>query len=164
MIIRRQATLYLPLPWSTSIESLRSRFNRAQFELIRAHATLCREDEVSDWGEVASRVKGLGAIEVSLEFGMPVREGNLVYLPTVGSTQSFDQLRHTLLSTDESSPRKHSPHLTLIHPRNGVCSTSVFDELTSQCKPFLAVFRCVTLIEQINGGRWTELAISTTSR
>ena len=40
MTSRRQATLYLSLPDSTAIESLRARFNRAQFELIRAHVTL----------------------------------------------------------------------------------------------------------------------------
>ncbi len=40
MTTRRQATLYLPLPDSTAIESLRSRFNRVQFELIRAHVTI----------------------------------------------------------------------------------------------------------------------------
>ena len=67
MTRRRQATLYLPLPNSDRVESLRSQFNRDQFELIRAHVTLCREDEVSDWGELASRLLDLGRIEVELE-------------------------------------------------------------------------------------------------
>lgn len=47
-IPRRQATLYLPPPHREPIEVLRARYNPAQFALIRAHVTLCREDAVSD--------------------------------------------------------------------------------------------------------------------
>ena len=159
MTTRRQATLYLPLPDSTAIESLRSRFNRVQFELIRAHVTLCREDEVSDWDKFASRLSDLGSIEVTLSFGVPVRDDNLVYLPATGSTDSYDALRRSLLSTRNSVPRKHDPHITIIHPRNGICSDSVFDEISSQLKPFTTSFRCVTLIEQIDGGPWQDLIL-----
>ncbi len=157
MTNRRQATLYLPLPWSICAESIRSQFNPVQFDLIRAHVTLCREDEVSDWVELASRLSKLGAIEVALDFGMPVREDNLVYLSSVGSTQSFDRLRHSILATDAFSPRKHNPHITLIHPRNGICSDSTIDEITRQHKPFSTIFHCVTLIEQDKAGRWQDL-------
>ncbi len=158
MTKRRQATLYLPLPHSDRIESLRSQFNRHQFELIRAHVTLCREDEVSDWGELASRLLDQGTIEVELEFGMPIRDNNLVYLPAIGSTDSFDSLRHAILSSSHSIPRKHRPHMTLIHPRNGLCTDQVFDEIMARCEPFSAFFRYVTLIEQVNLERWRELA------
>lgn len=158
MTKRRQATLYLPLPFSDCVESLRSQFNRDQFQLIRAHVTLCREDEVSDWGELASRLLDLGTIEVGLEFGMPIRENNLVYLPAVGSTDSFDSLRQTILSSSLSMPRKHRPHMTLIHPRNGLCTDSVFEEITARSEPFSVNFRCVTIIEQVDTERWQELA------
>ncbi len=158
MTIRRQATLYLPLPSSTFVESIRARFNRVQFDLIKAHVTLCREDEVADWSEVASRLSNLGKIEVELDFGMPVREDNLVYLPTIGSTQPFDELRSAILSIDAASPRKQNPHITLIHPRNGTCSDSAFDEIAKLCKPFSTVLRRVTLIEQHNGGSWKDLS------
>ncbi len=158
MTRRRQATLYLPLPNSDRVESLRSQFNRDQFELIRAHVTLCREDEVSDWGELASRLLDLGRIEVELEFGMPIRDNNLVYLPAIGSTDSFDSLRNAILASKRSLPRKHSPHITLIHPRNGLCTDAVFDEITAQSEPFAINFRCVTMIEQVHAERWRELA------
>lgn len=157
MTSRRQATLYLPLADSTAIESLRARFNRVQFELIRAHVTLCREDEVSDWDKIASRLSDPGSIEVKLSFGEPVRDGNLVYLPATGSTESYDALRSALLSTRNSLPRKHDPHITLVHPRNGTCSDFVFDEIACQLKPFTITFRSVTLIEQVDGGSWQEL-------
>ena len=157
MTTRRQATLYLSLPESTVIESLRSRFNHVQFELIRAHVTLCREDEVSDWEEVASRLSDMGSIQVTLSFGLPVRDDNLVYLPANGSTESYDALRNALLSKVNSLPRKHNPHVTIIHPRNGTCSDSMFDEIARQLKPFTTTFRCVTLIEQVDGGPWQDL-------
>ena len=157
MTSQRQATLYLPLTDSTAIESVRSRFNRVQFDLIRAHVTLCREDEVSDWDKLASRLSNLGSIKVTLTFGMPVRDNNLVYLPATGSTESYDALRRSLLSTRNSLPRKYHPHITIVHPRNGICSDSVFDEISSHLKPFTTTFRSVTLIEQVDGETWHDL-------
>ena len=159
MTSRRQATLYLPLPDSTVIELLRSRFNHVQFELIRAHVTLCREDEVCDWEDVASRLSDMGPIEVTLNFGLPVRDDNLVYLPATGSTESYDALRSTLLSKANSLPRKQNPHVTIVHPRNGTCSDSMFDEITRQLKPFTTTFRSVNLIEQVDGGPWQDLIL-----
>lgn len=158
MTLRRQATLYLPLPHCVQVESLRSRFNRAQFELIRAHVTLCREDEVLEWDELAARLSRMKTIEVTQEFGMPVRDGNLVLIPAIGSTESFDSLRHSLLAKDGSSPRKSEPHITLIHPRNGTCDDSVFNEITRESQPFAVVFRAVTFIEQLTSGPWRDLA------
>jgi hypothetical protein len=155
--VRRQATLYLPEVTGTTIESIRSQYNPVQFELIRAHVTLCREDEVPDWGRLASRLSDLGAIDVALEFGKPIREGNLVYLPARGSTETFDTLRNALLSTDGQLARKHKPHITLIHPRNGCCTDLMFDDISLRCEPSSVVFRSVTLIEQVDGGHWFKL-------
>jgi 2'-5' RNA ligase len=158
MATRRQATLYLPPPYSGHVESLRSRFNPVQLRLIRAHVTLCREDEVRDWEELASRLIDLGQIEVALTFGKPHRDRDLVYLPAIGSTASFDALRSSLLATMDSLPRKHNPHITLIHPRNGTCSDPIFEEIASRCDPFSVTFRTVTLIEQVDGGPWNDMA------
>ena len=63
------STLYLPLPHSVNVEALRSRFNPVQFGMIRAHVTQCREDEVSDLGSVASRLREISAVEVAMSFG-----------------------------------------------------------------------------------------------
>ena len=92
MTSRRQATLYLPLADSTAIESLRARFNRVQFELIRAHVRLCREDEVSDWDKIASRLSDPGSIEVKLSFGGPVLANILKYLLDVFLETLFQHL------------------------------------------------------------------------
>ena len=157
---RRQATLYLPLPHSVTVEALRSRFNPVQFGLIRAHVTLCREDEASDWDSVVSWLREIGAVEVALSFGKPMREGNLVYLPALGGMSSFDALRKLLLAPNGAPPRVHSPYITLIHPRNGTCSDSDFAELAGACEPFSATFRNVTLIEQVDSLSWRDVATS----
>ena len=160
MVSRRQATLYLPPPHAAAIDRLRLAFNPVQHVLIRAHVTLCREDEVQDWDEVAHRLRTSAPIAVTLAFGAPVRDGNLVYLPGVDSTASFDQLRATLLSRPGAVVRKHEPHITLIHPRNGVCSEEVFAAILKGCAPFTATFREVTLITQVNGGVWQDGVLS----
>ena len=156
MTTRRQATLYLQPPASERIEALRARFNPVQFALIRAHVTLCREDEVNDWKDLAARLEALVKIHVPLTFGAPVREADLVTLPAIGPTEEFDELRGSLLSVEGVPARKHKPHITLVHPRNGSCSDADFATIRAECHPFTMTFRVVTIIEQVEGGRWNE--------
>lgn len=155
---RRQATLYLPADQSAPIESLRERFNTIQAAIIRSHVTLCREDEIENWGDLTARLEKFGPIEVSLRFETPVREGNSVLIPASGTTTSFDALRAALLSKNDVIPRKLSPHITIVHPRNGKCDENQFEEICRSITPFSITFRTVTFIEQINGGAWRDLA------
>ncbi|MBK7391876.1 MAG: 2'-5' RNA ligase family protein [Chloracidobacterium sp.] len=149
---RRQATLFLQRPsW---VNRLRIDLNPAQAKLIDAHVTLCREDEVSDWSELGHRLKDLRSQVVTLEFGPPHRDGDLVYIPCVGSTDAFDDLRNMLLGSASAKPRKHNPHITLIHPRNGVCSDADFASIISVFEPFSYTFDEVAFIQQENGGIW----------
>lgn len=157
MRTRRQATLYLPAPHAAPIERLRAAFNPAQHALIRAHVTLCREDEVADWEDVARRLGAIESLAITLAFGHPVRSGNLVYLPAVGSTARFHQLRLSLLDGPGRQVRSHDPHITLIHPRNGSCSDEIFASLVRRYTPFEATFRTVSLIVQIAGEAWRDL-------
>lgn len=153
---RRQATLYLPESSSQNIEAIRSRFNPAQANLIRAHVTLCREDEVVDWEQFRSRLSSVGPITLELAFSRIVRDGDLVYA-AVENSDSFDQLRNEVLRTENGTPRHHIPHLTLIHPRNGKCSDKTFRELRRKFKPFAACIDTITVIEQIDGGIWRDV-------
>jgi 2'-5' RNA ligase len=157
MAVRRQATLYLPKIQGATIERLRAQYNPAQAALIRAHITLCREDEVDDWDDLADRIRALATIDIDLFFGQPIRNANLVYLPTAGATGPFDSLRELLLSRGNSHPRKHDPHLTLIHPRNGICTAEIFAALTAEINPMAVNFKEITLIEQTDGGAWRNL-------
>lgn len=159
LLRRRQATLYLTdKRFCESVESIRSKYNPAQFRLIRSHVTLCREDEVNDWNELATRLTNLDQISVTICFGELVREDNLVYLPALGSSSSFNELRHSLLATEDIKPRLHQPHLTLIHPRNGKCTDEVFSSIQQLYKPFATEFNCVTFIEQAGNEPWRDLA------
>jgi len=153
---RRQATLYLPESCSKTAERIRSRYNPLQAQLIRAHVTLCREDEVADWEHFKSRLLSVGEIAISLTFNEIVRRGNLVYA-SAENTDSFHRLRRALLATGSFEPRRHNPHLTLIHPRNGSCDDKTFHDLQTQFTPFKATFDSVTIIEQAADGPWRDL-------
>jgi 2'-5' RNA ligase len=155
---RRQATLFLPEPEGAAINALRSRVNPVQASLIAAHVTLCREDEVDDWAELGQRLAAVAPIDLTLRFGAPIRDGNLVLLPAEARGDGFAHLRHRLLARPGHEPRPMQPHITLIHPRNGTCTDAVFDALRRECLPFAATFRGVSIIEQRDGAAWTEVA------
>lgn len=146
---RRQATLFLR--GRRVIEDVRARFNPEQSRLIDAHVTLCREDEVDDWPRLAARLRGRPPVGVTLEFGEPVRQGDMLFLPCSGSTSAFDEVRANLLG---HRVRKHEPHITLIHPRSGKCTDEIFEMARSLIKPFSHTFDEVSLIEQTAGGIW----------
>jgi hypothetical protein len=151
-VIRRQASLYLPeVP---HIESLRTRFNPVQAQLIPAHVTLIREDEVIDWCDLRPRIDAILPLQLQLGFGAPRREDHLVYLPVVAGQDQFDELRRRLLNHSLSPPRKQSAHVTIIHPRNGVCTDAAYQEIVSLLKPFTLEFCDIALIEQVDGGPW----------
>jgi 2'-5' RNA ligase len=155
-LIRRQVSMYLSgVP---DIVALRFRYNRAQAELIPPHVTLCREDEVDDWSALQIRIREILPVHVTLGFGGPVRKENLVYLPAITGTRQFDELRSKLLSANGREPRKHSPHITIIHPRNGICTDEIFEEIALRIRPFAAAFRAISLIEQSDGGPWKQFA------
>jgi hypothetical protein len=153
MLIRRQASLYLTDV--RHIELLRMRFNPAQARLIPAHVTLCREDEVADWDSFRARLESLRPFELRLTFGKPCRDGNFVYLPVEQGVQEFHNLRCALLTPE---PRQHTPHLTIIHPRNGVCTDQDFAEISQAIPSFQHCFQEVMLIWQEGGSVWELLA------
>lgn len=150
--IRRQATLFLfGVP---TIDELRRRFDPRQSKLISSHVTLCREDEVSDWGRVRDR---LGSVPspVTLTFGPPVRDGDLVYLLADDDDGSFRALRRYLL--EPVQPRDHKPHITIVHPRNATCSDEAWEAIQRTAERFTYTFREASLILQQDGGVWETL-------
>ena len=150
---RRQASLYLTdLP---QVESLRLRYNPVQARLIPAHVTLCREDEVSDWDAFRVRLESLCPFRITLEFGSPLRDNDLVFLPVRSGFDDFQEFRRALLPIE---PREHNPHVTIIHPRNGTCTDEIFAQISATIQPLQVTFREVMLIEQDNGGTWNLVA------
>ena len=151
---RRQATLFLN--GQTFVDDIRQRFNPEQAKLIASHVTLIREDEVADWAEVGRRLSAIDARPVTLHFVRLERRDDLLMLTCGDPTFEFDDLP-TLLLADNEPPRKHEPHITLIHTRNGRCTDEVFGEIESRFLPFSFTFDEVSFIEQTNGGKWTVL-------
>lgn len=149
---RRQATLFLR--HASAIESLRHRFNPKQAELIAAHVTLCRENEVSNWDELAARLEQ-ATFPVALHFGSPVRDGDLVLLPGIDTDGTFRDLRKHLLGP--GLVRDHKPHITLIHPRNGRCTDDIWETICASTKPFAYTFHEVSFILQQDNGPWQTL-------
>lgn len=151
---RRQASLYLRD--QALIESIRLRYNPVQAALIPAHVTLCREDEVVDWDALRKRLQSLRPFEISFTFDVPVRQDNFVYLPIREGLDSYLQFRRAILSEDA---RIQTPHVTLIHPRNGFCTDEIFADISATIPlPFQYTFREVMLIEQEDGGSWQVLS------
>lgn len=156
MPTRRQATLFLPPSSAENVEAIRASFNPVQASLIRAHVTLCREDEVTDWEQFKSQMSLVRPLSLQLTFSHLVREGDLVYAG-VEDSHKFHELRNQVLSAKPGTTRKHDPHLTLVHPRNGKCSDDTYAKLQTQFKPFTANLDTITIIEQVDGGIWQEV-------
>ena len=156
---RIQLTLFLHPDISAGIEELRRRFNPAQFELIAAHVTLCREDELQPLDRVLRNLEQLEHESIFVDFGPPVRfsGGNGVLMPTVGGLGNFQRLRKAILRGVVENPRLQEPHITLMHPRNSACTDRIFAEIEKQALPRTVEFRKICLIEQVSGGKWEVL-------
>ena len=153
---RRQVTLFLPEPESLPIEAIRQRFNPAQFALIAAHVTLIRDEDVPNWSRLRARAQRVASVDITLRFGAPIRQKNLVYLPSVGPTDDFDRLRRELLGDDHC--RKQEPHISLIHPRNGKCDGEDFAAIKENMGNELCIrFQMMTFIEQLDGSAWRNV-------
>lgn len=157
MSIRRQLTLFPSVADAVGIERIRQMWNPVQAQLIPAHVTLCREDEIGDGVRAFHHLAG--ALPVVLDFGVPVRfdEGKGVLLPALGENAAFHALRAQALRDQQAPPRRHEPHLTLLHPRNATCTDAIFAHIAASPLPRQLTFSTVCLIAQINGGVWTVL-------
>lgn len=153
---RLQLTLFVPENSSAAIEEIRSRYNPVQYELIAAHVTLCREDELMELDKVQHNLDQLGFPSITIRFGKPVRfdEGKGVLLPALEAYTTFQELRKAVLKGVIDHPRNHQPHLTLMHPRNSTCSEDMIGEIRKANLPTAILFDQLSLIEQINGGKW----------
>lgn len=155
--MRRQITLFVPSPLAPRINALRRRFNPVQASLIAAHVTLCRDDEVQHWGRIQSHVQQLSGHSVELQFGSPMKEGNGVYLSAIEGVDAFHQLRQVVL--EDTDCRIQTPHITLVHPRNGTCSDADFEVISRECGglDLSIMFSQITFIQQPPGRPWEAI-------
>jgi 2'-5' RNA ligase len=157
--IRRQLTLFVKPSEAQAIEKIREEFNPRQFELIKPHVTLCREDEIQNLEQVIANLRSLKHDKVIIQFGRVTRsaDGKGVFLPATTESRGFQKLRNKVLKGLTKNLNAHEPHITLMHPRNSTCTDSIFDQIERISFPTQLVFERISLIEQEDGGRWTIL-------
>ena len=156
---RLQLTLFIEENEAQSIEKIRRTFNPLQFELIKAHVTLCREDELENIEGVMLNLEKLNKAYVTIDFGDIIRfsEEKGVLIPALDDNESFQKLRATILEGIIDQPRKHTPHITLMHPRNSTCSDSIFEQIRKVELPKKIRFKKISIIEQVMGMKWQVL-------
>lgn len=156
---RIQLTLFADPLTSEAIENIRRQYNPEQFALIAAHVTLCREDELDALERILQNMESAALPALRLAFGPPRRlsDGKGVLLPALGNHDAFQNLRAQVLQGVFAQPRRHEPHLTLMHPRNSTCTDEVFAEIEKNTFPRSIEFCKISLIEQTIGQKWVVL-------
>ena len=156
---RIQLTLFIDENALGQIEKIRQEFNPEQYALIKAHATLCREDELTQIEDVILNLAKCEMNSVTINFGDITRfsDGKGVLIPAIGENEQFQNLRKTILKGIIEKPRNHQPHITLMHPRNSNCTDSIFNKIEKMELPSKITFKKISLIEQKNGKEWAVL-------
>jgi len=156
---RQQLTLFLDKNQSADIEEIRKKYNPIQHDLIDSHITFCREDELLDLTTIRNNLQNLKFEPLKLHFGQPQRfyDGKGVLLPVLGDVELFQFLRKNILKGVIENPKEHAPHLTLMHPRNSICTDAIFQEIRKISFLTPHVFYKISLIQQFNMGKWEVL-------
>ncbi len=154
--IRRQLTLFIDDHYSENIEKIRGKYNPVQFDLIRSHVTLCREDELENLPEIKHRLKSLNFKSVALNFNKIIRfsGGKGLMIPTDETDLQYHYLRHHILKDLHIELQFPRPHITLMHPGNSTCTDEIFNEINEVIFPASIIFNKVSLIEQVEGSKW----------
>lgn len=156
---RIQLTLFLDENKSEVIEKIRKEFNPKQYELIKSHVTLCREDELEPIEIVIQNLEKLHYKYITLDFGSAVRfsDEKGVLVPATGDNERFHQLREHILQGVLKNSRKQEPHITLMHPQNSTCTDKIFQQIKKIKIPDKIAFRKISLIEQEENKKWEIL-------
>ena len=156
---RIQLTLFIDENALGQIEKIRQEFNPEQYALIKAHVTLCREDELTQIEDVILNLTKCEMNSISINFGDVTRfsDGKGVLIPAIGKNEQFQNLRKTILKGIIEEPRNHEPHITLMHPRNSTCTDSIFNKIKKMELPTKIAFTKISFIEQEDVKKWVIL-------
>ncbi len=156
---RIQLTLFISENDSVQIEKIRKEFNPVQFALIKSHVTLCREEELEQLEMVIDKLEKLEHEAITIDFGSVVRfaNGAGVLLPAIGHQKEFYNLREQILHGIIGNLGKPVPHITLMHPRNSLCTDNIFEQIKNYNLPAKLTFSTISLIEQEPGMEWQVL-------
>lgn len=148
--IRRQLTLFVDQSQAIAIEKVRRQFNPQQAKLIKAHVTLCREDEIEDLDKVLKALSQLTSLTITIEFTevKRIENGKGVLLTPIHIPAKFENLRRQILSGITNDPRELQPHITLMHPRNSTCTDDIFNQIKKMNLPVKLTFNKSALLNK----------------
>jgi 2'-5' RNA ligase len=155
MSSRIQLSLFVAGPTAAVLESARCTLDPVQSNLIPAHVTLCREDELASLenGALLSRLADLPVDQVTLHFGRPEAfHEHGILLPCIAGEEEFIAVREHILGS--CSIRHQSPHITLAHPRNPKAPGNSLVKASELPETITIVFSRIHLIEQTGTSRW----------
>lgn len=155
--IRAQLSMYVPSADSEQLEAIRRLLDPVQSQLIPAHVTLCREDELEQLPipEIRRRLTASHLNPVTLRFGPPESfSGHGVLLPCIGGENEFHALRMHILGSEYRVSR---PHITLAHPRNPKAPGNSMLNASCLHDDIIITFPTVSLIEQTGLNPWLVL-------
>ncbi len=151
--IRQQLSLYVPPDTAKEIEAVRKIVDPIQYQLIPAHITLCREDELEDLGKIKARLSRISLPPLTLRFGQPeIFSGHGWLMYCIEGEENFRALREYVL--DKKNIRNQSPHLTLAHPRNPKAAGNSLHNISAAPGNLTITFSTIHLIEQVGGDPW----------
>ena len=155
--IRYQLTLFLPEQIAATVQAFRMKYNPVQAALIAPHVTLCRENELAQLTEVLHQVSIIYQPPLSIEFGTPelFAEGKGLWVPSAGT--AFNELRHRILKGSVKEMDAATPHITLVHPRNGTCTPEAIQAAAMLPFPASVTFSGCALIKQEDGKAWETI-------
>lgn len=157
--VRKQLTLFLS-DQKELIEKIRLEFNPIQYGLIGAHVTLCRENEIADLNAVIKNLKSIHLQQpLKIDFNLMERfdQGKGLFIPAKQDNKAFHLLRALVLKDLPGMYKATMPHITLMHPRNSTCTTQIFNKIKNIELPKTLYFDKISLIEQVNGEKWTTI-------
>jgi 2'-5' RNA ligase len=154
--IRKQLSLYIPADAAKEIEAVRKIVDPIQSNLIPAHITLCREDELGDISTIKVRLAHIPFKPITLRFGTPeIFSGHGLLLNCIDGEGDFRLLREYLLASENIKNQR--PHITLAHPRNPKSNGDLLGNTSRLPEMIEITFPTIYLIEQERNEPWRVL-------
>ena len=154
--IRKQLSMYVPNDAAKEIENVRKVVDPIQRNLIPAHITLCREEELHELSTIKARLAHIPLKPITLRFGKPeIFSGRGLLLNCIGGEDEFRLLREYLLAS--KNIRNQRPHITLAHPRNPKSDGNLLGNTSRLPEMIEITFPTICLIEQQGNEPWRVL-------
>lgn len=154
--IRKQLSLYVPADRAKEIENVREIVDPIQSNLIPAHITLCREDELHELSTIKARLTHIPLKPITLRFGTPeIFSGHGLLLNCIDGQGDFRLLREYLLAS--KNIKNQRPHITLAHPRNPKSNGNLLGNTSRLPEMIEITFSTIYLIEQTRNEPWRVL-------